>query len=78
MEDVALVNKARRALANSYVFAYYAFDSASSLSGTKLTLFQDKQQQLEQEVRPERRDTRGERVKDYYHTVVYFPTVRPR
>jgi len=50
MEDVALVNKARRALANSYVFAYYAFDPSSPLSGTKLTLFQDKQQQLEQEV----------------------------
>ena len=47
---MALVNKARRALANSYVFAYYAFDPSSPLSGTKLTLFQDKQQQLEQEV----------------------------
>jgi hypothetical protein len=47
------VNKARRTLANSYVFAYYGFEDGSPLcvgGDGRQVLFEDKQQRLEAEV----------------------------
>ena len=49
MEDIQMVNKARRALANSYVFGYYGFVKESPFA-SRLSLFEDKQQILEREV----------------------------
>lgn len=40
------MNRSRKILANSYVFAFYAFQDGSPLASRRV-LFEDKQQQLE-------------------------------